>query len=367
MDKYVGEGSANIRKLFAQARLYAPAIIFIDEVDVIARKRTGDVGTHTTEEMLNMLLTEMDGFAGTDMKHPVFVLAATNYGVDGSAGSLELDPAFVRRFDNKIYVDLPNEKDKEKYIILELEKKKKSNISMETIQNISQRTTGQSLAIVQNMISLAERTASKDGRDMTDQDLMEALENYQYGEKQEFSPEFYKRTAIHEVGHAYVSYLNGEKPAYISIEVRGNLGGHTNIEQGKYMFTRDDLLAQIRNNLAGRAAEQVFFGEEQSVNMGAVSDLREATNIVMNLICRYGMDENQLVVMDPEKVLQSSLAEACMTRANQILQEQMQETLACVWAGRDKIERIAEALQKENRMTGEQFEALMKEEGENND
>ena len=367
MDKYVGEGSANIRKLFAQARLYAPAIIFIDEVDVIARKRTGDVGTHTTEEMLNMLLTEMDGFAGTDMKHPVFVLAATNYGVDGSAGSLELDPAFVRRFDNKIYVDLPNEKDKEKYIILELEKKKKSNISMETIQNIAQRTTGQSLAIVQNMISLAERTASKDGRDMTDQDLMEALENYQYGEKQEFSPEFYKRTAIHEVGHAYVSYLNGEKPAYISIEVRGNLSGHTNIEQEKYMFTRDDLLAQIRNNLAGRAAEQVFFGEEQSVNMGAVSDLRAATNIVMNLICRYGMDENQLVVMDPEKVLQSSLAEAYMARANQILQEQMQETLACVWAGRDKIERIAEALQKENRMTGEQFEALMKEEGENND
>ncbi|MCR5054636.1 MAG: AAA family ATPase, partial [Lachnospiraceae bacterium] len=188
-NKYVGESESNIRRIFAKAKRYAPAIIFIDEIDAIGKKRTGGELSSTTESMLNALLTEMDGFSSTDSSKPVFVLAATNFGVGAeNDGISSLDEALIRRFDNKIYVDLPKESERKEYIMLMAEKKGMDQISENAAKSIAERTTGQSLAILQNVIDLALRNAVKESRKPSDDDLLTALEEYIYGEKKDHTP-----------------------------------------------------------------------------------------------------------------------------------------------------------------------------------
>lgn len=364
-NKYVGESEANIRRIFQRARKYAPAIIFIDEIDAIGKKRTGSEMTSGTESMLNALLTEMDGFASADTSKPVFVLAATNFGVGSEQdGISSLDDALIRRFDNKIYVDLPNEAERKEYILRTLEKKKITGVSEHTAQSIAERTTGQSLAILQNVIDLAFRNAVKESREVTDQDLLTALEEYNYGEKREHSPEYYRKVAYHEVGHAYVSYVSGDKPSYITIESRGNFGGymqHANQEEVPE-YTREQLLARIRTSLAGRAAEQVFFGKDKSLNTGASSDLRQATDYAFRMLCTYGMEEDQLMVLGREEIMKSSLAADYVKQINALLKTEMDTTVNMLETAKDKIEDIVNVLVKENRLTGAQFEALMEKE-----
>lgn len=358
---WVGESEANIRRLFARAKKYAPAIIFIDEIDAIGKKRTGGSSADTTESMLNALLTEMDGFS-SDRKKPVFVLAATNYGVGAeSDGIAALDEALIRRFDNKIYVDLPNQDERKEYLKRLISKKKNANLSDDVLDNIAERTTGQSLAILQNVLDLAFRNATKEHRGMENNDLLNALEEYLYGEKKESTPEYYRSVAIHETGHAYVSYISGDKPSYLTIEARGNFGGymqHGNSEDVP-SYTRDELLGKIRTSLAGRAAETVFFGKDKANNTGASSDLRQATNYAFHIICSYGMEEDQLISLDRNTIMSSSVAGRYIDMVNKLLNEQMVETIRIIEDGRDTIEKIASELTRKNHLTGEEFAALM--------
>lgn len=362
MNKYVGESEANIRRIFAKAKKYAPSIIFIDEIDAIGKKRTGGEFNSTNETMLNALLTEMDGFASEDNSKPVFVLAATNYGAgEEEDGISSLDEALIRRFDNKIYVDLPKEDERKKYVLLMTAKRGMDGITEEAAQNIAERTTGQSLAIIQNVIELAQRNAGKESRKATDNDLLTALEEYIYGEKKERTPEYYREVAIHETGHAYMSYISGDKPSYITIESRGSFGGymqHANQEEVTG-YTKEELLARIRTALAGRAAEQVFFGREKSLNTGASNDLSQATDYAWRIICTYGMEDDQLVVLRKDDVLKSSMASEYVAKVNDILKAEMKNTVETIEGAKDKIQSIADVLVKENRLTGEQFEKLM--------
>lgn len=361
-NKFVGESEANIRRIFAKAKKYAPSIIFIDEIDAIGKKRTGGDNAATTESMLNALLTEMDGFSSGDNSKPVFVLAATNYGVGVEKDGISaLDDALIRRFDNKIYVDLPKESERKTYILSVLKKKGIETVSEKTAQSIAERTTGQSLAILQNVIDLAQRNAIKESRAMQDGDLLTALEEYIYGEKKEHKPEYYKEVAIHETGHAYLAYISGDKPSYITIESRGDFGGymqHANQEEVTG-YTRAELLARIRTSLAGRAAEQVFFGKEKSLNTGASSDLQQATEWAWRMICAYGMEEDQLIVLSKADVLKSSMASVYVGRVNEILKTEMKNTVDVIEKSKEKIQQIADVLVKENRLTGAQFEELM--------
>ncbi|MCD7884947.1 MAG: AAA family ATPase [Lachnospiraceae bacterium] len=207
----VGEGEKAIRDLFAMAKRYAPSIIFIDEIDAIGKERVGSVSTHYSEGLLNTLLTEMDGFE-TNVKKPVFVLAATNYDLDGTKSGKQtaMDPALLRRFDNRILVDLPKEEERKKYLRLCLEKKKITTVSDDAISNIAARTTGESLAILQNVLGLAIRNASKKQIPLDGDTLLNALEEYMYGEKREWDKEYYEEVAKHESGHAYISWRSGE-------------------------------------------------------------------------------------------------------------------------------------------------------------
>lgn len=362
MNKFVGESEANIRKIFRKAKKYAPSIIFIDEIDAIGKKRTGGDASGTTESMLNALLTEMDGFSSNDSSKPVFVLAATNYGVsEESDGIASLDAALIRRFDNKIYVDLPKEKERKEYIMMLLKKKRIDTVSEATAQSIAERTTGQSLAILQNVFDLAQRNATKQNRVMEDGDLLTALEDYVYGEKKDHSPEYYKSVAIHETGHAFISFISGDKPSYITIESRGNFGGymqHANSEDTTG-YTREEILSKIRTALAGRAAEEVFYGKEKSLNTGASSDLKNASYWAFEMVCSYGMEEGQFFVMSREEVLKSSLASVYVEKVNKIIEEEMKKTIQTILENKDKIQTIADTLVKENRLTGKQFEELM--------
>ena len=361
-NKYVGESEANIRRIFAKAKKYAPSIIFIDEIDAIGKKRTGGDNSSTTESMLNALLTEMDGFSSNNSAKPVFVLAATNYGVGAeSDGIASLDDALIRRFDNKIYVDLPKESERKTYILNMLAKKGIETVSENTAQSIAERTTGKSLAILQNVIDLAQRNAIKESRKVEDGDLLTALEEYVYGEKRNHKPEYYKEVAIHETGHAYLSYISGDKPSYITIESRGDFGGymqHSN-QEDITGYTKEELLAKIRTSLAGRAAEQVFFGKAKSLNTGASSDLHQATEWAWRIICTYGMEDDQLIVLSKEDVLKSSMATEYVAKVNEILKTEMNNTVSIIEEAKDKIQKIANDLVRENRLTGAQFEELM--------
>ena len=364
VEMFVGVGASRVRDLFKEAQKQAPCIIFIDEIDAIGKKRTGGEYSDTTESMLNALLTEMDGFSATEMAKPVFVLAATNYGVGAEQdGIAALDDALIRRFDNKIYVDLPKESERKKYLMRMLEKKGITTVSEETAQNIAERTTGQSLAILQNVLDLACRNAVREQRKVSDRDLLTALEEYIYGEKKEHTPEYYQSVAIHETGHAYMSYISGDKPSYITIESRGDFGGymqHAN-QEDVTGYTREEILAKIRTSLAGRAAEEVFYGREKSLNTGASSDLKQATNLAFGMLCTYGMEEQQLAVLPRQEILRSSLAADYVARVNDILNTEMKKTVEIIREAKDTIQAIADVLVKENRLTGEQFDKLMQE------
>jgi ATP-dependent Zn protease len=188
-----------------------------------------------------------------------------------------------------------------------------------------------------------------------------ALEEYNFGEKREHSPEYYRRVAIHETGHAYVSYISGDKPSYVTIESRGDFGGymqHANIEKVTD-HTREELLARIRTSLAGRAAEQVFYGKDKGLNTGASSDLKKATDTAFNILYKYGMEDEQLVVLSRDDILKSTLASQYVSKVNEILNAEMKNTIDIIQGAKDKIEKIADVLAKENRLTGKQFEEMM--------
>ncbi len=360
-NRYVGESEANIRRLFQRARKYAPAIIFIDEIDAIGKQRTGH--DSIAESMLNALLTEMDGFV-SDSRKPVFVLAATNYGVgSGSEGIASLDEALLRRFDNKVYVDLPTKDERKEYISRQAKKKKMTGLSENVCNNIADRTMGQSLAVLQNVMDRAFRNAVREKRKVEDKDLLNALEEYLYGEKKESSEEYYRNVAIHETGHAYISYLGNDAPSYITIEARGHFGGYMqhSDKEDTPTYSKEDLLSRIRTCLAGRAAEQVFYGKEKAINTGASSDLRHATSYAFQILSTYGMEDGRLAVLSRDEVLKSPLADEYLKRINEILDQEMEKTLKLIEDGKETIQRIADALVEKSHLTGEEFLSLIRE------
>ncbi|MCR4839681.1 MAG: AAA family ATPase, partial [Eubacterium sp.] len=354
MDRYFGESERKIRQLFATARKFAPSIVFIDEIDAIGKERTGSEHTHITEEMLNALLIEMDGFNKNPAK-PVFVVAATNFDLDGSVSGKErsLDPALLRRFDNRVYVDLPKENERLKYMQIQLQKIKEHAVTDNALQSIATRTTGESLSILKDVLDLALRNATREEKVLDDTILLKALDEYLYGEERENKEDYYKSVSIHESGHAYIYTLGGWKPSFVTIISRGNFGGYMQHENSEDTpsYTKEQLLWRIRTALAGRAAEMEFFGETEGTNTGISSDIQNATNIAMNMVCRYAMAEDHLISLPPEQILKTARGEKLLDTVEQILQEQMIETRKLVHEGRDKIQALAEFLQRQNQAT----------------
>lgn len=359
---YVGEGEAVIRKLFATAKKYAPSVIFIDEIDAIAKERTGSSSTHHTEKLLNTLLTEMDGFS-FDPHRPVFVMAATNFPIDKSEsdGRSVIDPALLRRFANKIYVDLPDEDERKEFLCKRLAVMANNKVTEDAISNIASRSTGESLAVLQNILDLALRTAEKKGVALDDSILLDAMEEYYYGEEHKWGRDYYESVAHHEAGHAYILHLSGKKPAFVTIVSRGNFGGYMqhSAEDKTPSYSKEDLIWRIRTALAGRAAEIVFYGEEAGTNTGVSSDLENATNIVFQMICRYGMFGNSLLSISPERMLNSPSGAQMLEQAQQILAEEMENTIRLIEEGREKMERLVGKLLEKNQLMANEIEDIL--------
>lgn len=361
--KYQGSGPEAVRELFNRARRYAPAIIFIDEIDAIGRARGKAGSAHGEEMALNALLTEMDGFS-VDPKRPVFVLAATNFDVEeGKGGMGVIDAALARRFDRKILVDLPNKNDRQQYLELMLRKRGKNEVSDSMIQRLAGRAAGFSLANLESVMEMAARMAAKKNRPLNDELLEEAFELSCHGEKKDWGRQYLERVARHEAGHAYMCFLAGATPSYLTIIARGGHGGymeHADTENSP-LKTREELLGRIRTSLGGRAAEIVYYGDEEGISSGASGDLQSATRIARAMICAYGMDETiGLAVLSEKEATEGPMAEKITRRISEIIGRELDFTIDVIAKGKKKIDGLVEQLLEKNKLNKEEMEAILK-------
>ncbi len=362
LKKYVGEGADLVHDLFRTARKYSPSVLFIDEIDAIAKERRGGENAGATgEEILTAFLTEMDGF-GNDPSKPVFVLAATNFEVE-PGGDKSLDPALMRRFDRRVYIDLPSKADRKTFLERAVAKKSAMRVSAEQIDNISLRAIGMSLADLDSVIELALRSAIREGSTVvTDAILEEAFETFNNGETKKWDTSQLERVARHEAGHTLLCRLSGETPSYLTVVARGNHGGYMQHaeSEGKAIYTRDELLARIRTALGGRAAEIVYYGERDGISTGASGDLASATKLAQQLVCTYGMDEEFGIAVLPASVtVGGAIAPEVRAAVNRILGEQMAEAVKAVSENKDKIDALVEELMLKNHLNGAEIERVL--------
>lgn len=359
LKKYVGEGSEKVHELFKTARKYAPSILFIDEIDAIAKERKGGVNAGSNgEETLTAFLTEMDGFVN-DPSKPVFVLAATNFDVEPGKDK-SLDPALMRRFDRRVYIDLPNKDDRIRFLKMKIEKNHALDISNTQIDNIAMRATGMSLAELDSVVELALRSAIREGStSVNDAILEEAFETFNSGEVKKWDVSQLERVARHEAGHAFLCWLSGETPSYLTIVARGNHGGYMQHaeQEGKAIYTKDELLARIRTSLGGRAAEIAYYGERDGISTGASGDLASATNVAQQIVCTYGMDDEfGLAVVNGAVAANGTMSIEVRTSINRILKKQMDEAVKLISENKDKIDSLVEELMSKNHLNGAEIE-----------
>lgn len=360
LKKYVGEGTEKVHDLFRSARKYAPTIVFIDEIDAIAKERHGDERVAAGEETLTALLAEMDGF-NVDSTKPVFVLAATNFDVaPGSPRSL--DQALVRRFDRRIYVDLPTDEERKQFMLRKCAKNAMFDIGEQDIDNLAVRTVGMSLSDLDSIFEFALRQALRAELNKVKADILdEAFETYVNGEKKNWSEAEVERVARHEAGHAFLCWQSGETPSYLTIVARSDHGGymqHDSTEK-KTIYTKDELLSRIRVALGGRAAEIVCYGECGGVSTGASGDLVSATAIAERIVCSYGMvDECGLAVSDPRTLRSGDVAKEVRKAVNKLLSEQMSQAIEKIRANKDMLDVLSNELMQKSHLSANEISEL---------
>lgn len=359
-NKYSGTGAAAVREMFAAARRYAPSIIFIDEVDAVAVKRS-DSGEHRpNDESINALLTEMQGFKNNS-KRPVLVVAATNL-------VRSLDPAFVRRFNRKVFVDLPNYDERVKLIQNFIDRlnanrsrENRAEISDTEIEQIAKRMQRLSPGHIKNIMQNAVNDA-RQNNDTLAQSIISAVETYFFGEKRERDEETLRHTAYHESGHALINYLCGNTPAYLTIESRGSIGGymeHSEKETDKPHITLKDLLGMIRCSLGGRAAELIYFGKD-GMTAGAVTDLEYATSVATDIITKYGFDEKfGPAVMSENPFVSDSMRDRVIARVNEILTRELENAKRDIQTHSEQMEKLVNALMEKERLTEDQIRDIL--------
>ena len=288
MEMFVGVGASRVRTLFEDARKSAPAIMFIDEIDSIGRKRGAGIGGghDEREQTLNQILSEMDGF---DKASNVIVLGATNR-------PDVLDPALLRpgRFDRQVTIDLPNLKEREAILKVHLRNKPlDASVNVEEIAKSTPYFSGADLKNITNEAALEAARVSKTQIDMSD--FYRALDKITLGLENgslTVSPEEKRAIAYHEAGHAVTAAVipGSDKLQKVSIIPRGRaLGAAFYLPEEQVLMSKERLENQLVVSLGGRAAEEVFTG---NVTSGAADDFRKATNIARKMVLEWGMGDN---------------------------------------------------------------------------
>ncbi|MCF7899895.1 ATP-dependent zinc metalloprotease FtsH [Candidatus Babeliales bacterium] len=363
IEVFVGVGASRVRDLFAQARKHAPSIIFIDEIDAVGRHRSaGGVGggNDEREQTLNQLLTEMDGFeVGKD---PVIVLAATNR-------PDVLDKALLRpgRFDRRVEVPYPDLASRVQILTLHAQTVQISDdVDM---KKIARGTPGFSGADLANLINEATIIASKGNKEkVTIQDFEEARDKILLGKEIKtivLTQKDREITAYHEAGHALVRLMmpNVMDPLHkVTIVPRGRALGvtHSMPEREKYNRNKEEMIASIKAALGGRVAEEIVFNE---LSTGAYSDFLTATDIVRDIVCRYGMTDELGPIVYSQKqgdfVYSQKTAEKIDEKVRQIIDTCYAETKDLLMAHKDKLTALSVALlDKETMYAREIYELL---------
>ncbi len=370
VEMFVGVGASRVRDLFAEAKKNSPCIVFIDEIDAVARRRgTGLGGGHDErEQTLNQLLVEMDGFG---VNEGIIVMAATNR-VD------ILDPAIMRpgRFDRKVGVGVPDFKGRED--ILKVHSKNKPLGDDVDLEHIARTTAGFTGADLENLMNESAIFAAKENRAyITQKDINTAFVKVGIGAEKKsrvISDEEKKITAYHEAGHAVLFHvLPGVGPVYtISIIPTGmGAAGYTMpLPDKDEMFrTKTRMLNEIIVDLGGRVAEEMFIGD---ITTGASQDFKTATQIARRMVTTYGMSEKLGVVNydndDDEVFIGRDLAHSrkiSEETANEIDEEVRAIIDSChekarnlISEHRDVLERTAKLLLEKEKITKEEFEEL---------
>ena len=365
VEMFVGMGASKVRDLFKQAKEKAPCIVFIDEIDAIGKKRDGGKfggGNDEREQTLNQLLTEMDGFEGSN---GVIILAATNR-------PESLDPALTRpgRFDRRVPVELPDLQGREAILRVHAKKiKTEPNINYAQIARMASGASGAELA---NIVNEAALRAVRNHRTAASQaDMEESIEVVIAGYQKKNAILTDKEKSIvsyHEIGHALVAALQSHSAPVQKITIvprtSGALGYTMQVDEGNhYLMTKDEIINKIATLTAGRVAEEIVFG---SITTGASNDIEQATKLARAMITRYGMsDEFGMVAMETVENAylggDTSLSCSAETQARidalvvSIVKEQYQKATQILTENRVKLDELAKYLYEKETITGEEF------------
>ena len=365
VEMFVGMGASKVRDLFKQAKEKAPCIVFIDEIDAIGKKRDGGKfggGNDEREQTLNQLLTEMDGFEGSN---GVIILAATNR-------PESLDPALTRpgRFDRRVPVELPDLQGREAILRVHAKKiKTEPNINYAQIARMASGASGAELA---NIVNEAALRAVRNHRTAASQaDMEESIEVVITGYQKKNAILTDKEKSIvsyHEIGHALVAALQSHSAPVQKITIvprtSGALGYTMQVDEGNhYLMTKDEIINKIATLTAGRVAEEIVFG---SITTGASNDIEQATKLARAMITRYGMsDEFGMVAMETVENAylggDTSLSCSAETQARidalvvSIVKEQYQKATQILTENRAKLDELAKYLYEKETITGEEF------------
>ncbi|MGY2710963.1 ATP-dependent zinc metalloprotease FtsH [Thermostichus sp. MS-CIW-28] len=376
VEMFVGVGASRVRDLFKKAKENAPCIVFIDEIDAVGRQRGAGIGggNDEREQTLNQLLTEMDGFEGNT---GIIVIAATNR-------PDVLDAALLRpgRFDRQITVDRPSFKGR--YEILRVHARNKKLAEEVSLEAIARRTPGFAGADLANLLNEAAILAARRQRmAITNQDIDDAIDRITIGlTKPPLLDGKSKRLiAYHECGHALLMTLlpHADPLNKVTIIPRsGGAGGFAqqlpNEEQiDSGMYSRAWLLDRVVVGFGGRAAEEIVFGYSE-VTTGASNDLQQNTNLVRQMVTRFGMSELGPLMLDPpnnevflgggwmNRVEYSEDVAAKIDRqVRQILESCYQKAKQILLEHRPLLDRLADTLVERETLDGDEFRAIVSE------
>ncbi len=371
VEMFVGVGASRVRDLFKQAREKAPCIVFIDEIDALAKSRANGFSSNDErEQTLNQLLVEMDGF---DNEKGLIVLAATNR-VD------VLDPAILRpgRFDRQVPVEKPDVKGREEILRIHAKNVKLDNDV--DFESIAHGTTGFAGADLANVVNEAALLAVRNGRKkVTMEDFNDAIDKVSIGLKKKSRKDNKKQmrlVSVHETGHALVAAFNPDHEPVNKITVvprSHGVGGFTQYrEEGeeKFNMTRKDMMDEIDSLLGGRAAEEVILGD---ISTGASNDIARATDIVKRMITDFGMSDKFKNMTLGRGVLGNRGGDANLIREfseqsqnyideeiARIMDERYKYVVKLLKQHKDLLEYIANRLVEVETMDGKEFYEIVK-------
>lgn len=369
VELFVGIGASRVRDMFKQAKMNAPCLIFIDEIDAVGRQRgTGLGGGHDErEQTLNQLLTEMDGFGANE---GIIIIAATNR-------PDVLDPALLRpgRFDRQVTVSLPDKNARVE--ILKVHAKNKILDKSITLEYLAKRTPGFSGADLENLLNEAALLAvRRNKKAITMAEIDEATDRVLMGPAKvtkKYTDKEKKLVAFHEAGHAVMGLkLDGANEVQkITIIPRGHAGGYTMMtpKEESFNYTKNELLESICGLLGGRVAEEVTFGE---ITTGAHDDFKKATKIARSMVTEYGMstlgpmmleepDGNTFLGRDYTKNrnISDTVAHEIDEEMRSIINNCYEKTKKIISDNKDLLKLIADTLLEEETITKEEIDYLV--------